>query len=646
MIKRICILLLSLSLMATAVGCRRTPDTPSDADTTPSTQEAQETQADTAPSTEVESDTQPDTEPTTEGEPETAPAAEETTAPEIGSEADSEPVTEPDWQPPTPTSPTVVGSYLETLNIDGVPCFDATGNQNDHLNAADGLITIPDYAKSTALLVGGWIGFDRPIDCFGFSLDGDEPTFGNFALSTEDNIKIVGGEHARRFAIYIPLMELIPGGHTLELLVRLHDGTIVELCRPVTLYVGGFIADATLPYHASLTHVNSKAFSNCLGSLTDGMASANGSGISADANGRIKVSGWVATEGGVDRYVWSVDGIIWHEAESGGTTGEPTGISFAELGYENATANALFTNLILNLTPYNSQTVDVIVGAVPQNADKNVIPFATIREISIPDQIEDIAYPFQSDVNLHQEGDDLRTNTDLSDYFHIGYGAGDPHCVTNVEGKLCYELSGIHEMYATTDGSYALSCDVVSMSSTAFLFVRGYHSVLSDDLIANNDPSQGRFLLTNFYETDGAGAMGGAGIYASLHDGTLTVMLKYYNSANMTRVGNHITTLSCTGTTLTMADNGTGISIYVDGKLQVRILLSGEVTYPDISNVAPYGTFAATATISVAGGGVTTIQNTLVASSCLAQCGITVRGGGVCFSELSLLPLADAKLPK
>ncbi len=612
MIKRIWILLLALSLMATAAACRRGPDEPSDTEMS-------------APTQSSETDT--------ETEQSTAENAEESTE-----------AKEPEVTPPEPPSAVLVGSYFEVLTLDGTPCFEGEGDQDGHLTAADNRIALPGDANAIALSVSGWIGYDRPIDSFGFSIDGKEPTFGNFSLFTEDNVKVVGGEHALRFAIHVPLFELNPGAHTLELLARLNDGTIAKLRQTVTLQIGGLVADTSVPYHAALTHVGGAAGVNGTGSLASGMATVSGADARVGDDGRLTVDGWLATEGGVDRYVWSVDGITWYDAETNGTTGEPDGTSFSSLGYKDAAVNALFTKLTLNLSPYDGRTVDVTLGAVPRSFSDKVIPFAAVTDLSVPDQINDIVFSFKSDASVNPEGTELRAS-DLTDLFTINYGIGEPRNVVDLEGAPCYALSGIHEMYVSTDGRYALSSKLVHMDPSSFLFVRGYHAVISDDLLANGDPSKGQFQVHNFYETDSAGAMGGAGIYASLHDGKLTVMVKYYDPNCISRIGNHFTDVACSGSTVTMADDGTTIFIFVDGKLKVTVQLKGEVTYPDISNITPYGTFSSSAVISVVGGSTQTIRNTLVAATCQAQCGLTIRGGSVYFTDISLVPLSKSDLP-
>ena len=617
MIKRICVLLLALSLAAAAVGCRPSPDGPAQPDTSaPSENTDSETNADTAPDTETD----------------TPPASEETSD-----------TSEPESPLPEPPPVTVVASYFETVTVDGVPCLTGDGDRDQLLTAAGNRITIPDGADAVALSVTGWIGFDCPIDTFGFSVDGDA-TFGNFSLYTEDNVRVVGGAYALRFAIHVPVFDLNPGAHTIQLLARLHNGTVVNLRQSITLQMGGLVADTAIPYHATLTHLNGTACKDGAGNSASGMASVSGEGARVGDDGRMTVSGWLATEGGIDRYVWSADGITWYDAETDGTTGEPDGTSFSSLGYTDAAVNALFTGLTLNLSPYDGQTVDITLGAVPRNSTDKVIPFVRITALSVPDQINDIACSFRADASVNPTGTDLRAS-DLMDVFTVNYGVGEPRSVVDAEGSICYALSGIHEIYAGVDGRYALSAKFLQMDPSSFLFVRGYHAVISDDLLENGDAAKGQFHVNTFYETDSAGAMGGAGIYATLGSGKLTVMVKYYDPNCISRIGNHFTEIACSGSTLTLYDDGTNVSVYVDGKLRVTVQLEGSVSYPDINNIAPYGTFASTAVISVAGGKSTTIRNTLVASTCLAQCGLTIRGGSVYFTDLTLLPPSEAGLP-
>jgi hypothetical protein len=181
------------------------------------------------------------------------------------------------------------------------------------------------------------------------------------------------------------------------------------------------------------------------------------------------------------------------------------------------------------------------------------------------------------------------------------------------------------------------------MSGTSFMFTRGYYRVVSDSLREHHDPSIGRFLIHNFYETDGAGAMGGAGIYARLSDGVLTLMVKYYDPSNITRVGNALYYIPCEGETLTMLDDGYTVEVLVDGECYATVVPEGSQVYADVTESLPRNDFAKTATVILMGGETHTLQNTLIAATLYSQCGLAVRGGTVTFSSLSILPLTEAK---
>ena len=149
--------------------------------------------------------------------------------------------------------------------------------------------------------------------------------------------------------------------------------------------------------------------------------------------------------------------------------------------------------------------------------------------------------------------------------------------------------------------------------------------------------------LYNFYETDGLGTCGGAGIYASLKEGTLTVIIKGLDPTASYRVQNHTFRFPAEGSELTMADDGHYIHVLVDGREITSIRLDGETEYPEhFSHIAPYVTFAETAVIVLEGGQTATVENTLVASTCNAQCGMAIRGGTVLFDRMEVFPYSEA----
>ena len=80
------------------------------------------------------------------------------------------------------------------------------------------------------IIVRGWIGFDQPIVAMGYQYNDEEPvidTYGQSFEAAEDAVKAAGGEHARRFMVWIPLAPA--GKYTIRVVAVLEDGTIVKL---------------------------------------------------------------------------------------------------------------------------------------------------------------------------------------------------------------------------------------------------------------------------------------------------------------------------------------------------------------------------------------------------------------------------------
>ncbi len=570
-----------------------------------------------------------------------------------GSSVSTRPAPEEESHPSAEVPPSVLprAFFAESLSFNDRPLSEDGEELTRLLQVGEYTVTVPEGMRANSLTLSGWVGYDRPIDCFGYRLDGETPVFGNFELATEEAVKEAGGEYARRFTVTVPLFDLDLRRHTVTFLVRFNNGVTLELCPPVTLRFHDLTTDVTVPYHASLTHVNGKGpggslfYTGADASTRGGPAVIEGlaDGVTVSKRGIVTVSGWVALEGGVAGYAWSADGETWHRVEAQGLSGEPTEGAFAALGYADAEKNALLRDMTLDLSLLGGHTVDVTLGAIPNRAADRVVPFARINELWVPDQPEDLHFSLLSYADLYEHGTDL-LETSLQHQLSIAYGAGSPHEVTLSGDRLCYELAGIHAIYTPPmDGRYAITAEISSMSGAAFLFTRGYYRVISDSLREHQDPSVGRFLIHNFYETDGAGAMGGAGIYAQLSDGVLTLMVKYYDPNNITRVGNAIYRIPCEGETLTMLDDGYTVEVLVDGACYATVVPEGSQVYADVTEALPRNDFAKTATVILKGGETHTLNNTLIAATLQSQCGLTVRGGTVTFASLSILPLTEAE---
>ena len=122
------------------------------------------------------------------------------------------------------------------------------------------------------------------------------------------------------------------------------------------------------------------------------------SGATVDENNQIKVQGWCVVDGGVSKYVWSVDGINWYDVTlldgdyvkipgnsevdaivSGGQT--HSGKTFTDL--EGAKTNARFV-IHIDLSEYAGSTVAVTFAAVPVKDAEKVTPILTIKDVSVP----------------------------------------------------------------------------------------------------------------------------------------------------------------------------------------------------------------------------------------------------------------------
>ena len=119
------------------------------------------------------------------------------------------------------------------------------------------------------------------------------------------------------------------------------------------------------------------------------------SGITVNDDCTVSVKGWCAVDGGVSKYVWSIDGgNTWYEIVDTGsnistttsdaipTTGQAySGMTFSDL--EGAKTNASF-NTPIDLSAYEKQTVNLILAAVPVvNEDVKILIF-TVNNIELP----------------------------------------------------------------------------------------------------------------------------------------------------------------------------------------------------------------------------------------------------------------------
>ena len=175
--------------------------------------------------------------------------------------------------------------------------------------------------------------------------------------------------------------------------------------------------------------------------------------------------------------------------------------------------------------------------------------------------------------------------------------------------------------------------------------MRGYKVVNSDEIIDKFDPAANLYKINNYYETDGQGRMGGAGIYAALYNGRLNLMIKAYDDEARTHQINRDYSIVAEGTNLTIADNGSTIYFLVDGNLLATVALSGSTSYEKICDLAEGITFAQTAVVTLADGTTDTIENTLVVDTVQSQLGIAVRPATIKFDSIKVEGLSSVTIP-
>ena len=385
---------------------------------------------------------------------------------------------------------------FDTFYVNGQMYF-PDGGADAKLDEINNTLTFGAASELQNIALRGWIGFNQAIDQFGYYVDNYEFIFGEFKQATEDGVLAAGGEFATRFQINIDLSYLEGDDHFVGFVVKLADGTIVQLREEIV--------------------------------------------------------------------------------------------------------------------------------------------------IDLPELPKDITDSFVSDVNSNEVGTTLDAS-DLSNFFVPELPLAGSGVEANGEGKL-YNLTSINDFYTDVNGRYFFKANIVDTNGAGWMFVRGYRVVNSDEIIEKFDPAGGIFKINNYYETDSAGAMGGAGIYARLQGGKLFIMVKAYDPACVTRVANKIYFIEAAGTELTMADNGATVSIMVDGVTYATIALTGSITYGDINEVDPAGEFAEKAVITLKDGTTETIENTLIAATCECQIGAVSRAGLFKFDYMSVGGYSAIEVP-
>ncbi|MBP3571457.1 MAG: discoidin domain-containing protein [Clostridia bacterium] len=129
-----------------------------------------------------------------------------------------------------------VSHSFDTFYVNGQMYFPEDGGAGDKLTAQNNTVTFAEGEAHDSMILRGWVGFNQPIESFGYFLDNYEFVFNpDYTKPTEDGVKAAGGEHASRFEILVPLADLVYDDHFAGFVVKLADGTVVRLRENITV---------------------------------------------------------------------------------------------------------------------------------------------------------------------------------------------------------------------------------------------------------------------------------------------------------------------------------------------------------------------------------------------------------------------------
>ena len=520
----------------------------------------------------------------------------------------------------------------------------------------DMIATVEDY-KVEYLVSWGWASFyGEAVGQFGYQIDDNAPVYDDaFAWETEQPVlDAAGGKPASRYKIYIPVRDL-QGEHTIKALVKDAVGTEevmyeftmnkavdpaapVVMIDPATLVSTGTgapdVAAAVLSEdgtYATLTNgtvgdpyitfrnINANAQFLAVKYRTDVAGKAFNFFVASTGNDATGQGDMAAAQSYVCDGQWHL-AIV--DISAVAAVNEENFISFFRYDF---------------YTDGQNQDIDVAWIAAFNTAEYAQAYFAKSMLIA------DNTNVFTSDVNANETGAALGT-TDLSNFFTLNLPLAGS-AIEELDGAKVYHMTSINEMLADVNGAYYVKANVLTGAANATFFVRGYQVVNSDDIIAAFDPGAGMFKINNYYETDSNGSNGGAGIYATIMNGKLYILVKTYNADVVTRVGNHTFMIPCEGTELTIADDGYTVSIMVNGVTYATIALVGSQSYEDIKEVSPAGQFAAKAIVTLKDGTTETLENTLVAATVNSQVGVVSRAGSTKFSSIEVGGFSAIEVP-
>ena len=378
-------LLISISLLLVLVlaivACNNNEnEEPTSDNTTPQVTEAPSEES-TEPPTSAPEETTPPEEPTTpKGDEDPTTKEEETTVEE-----------EPGWVDVEDIPAMSPDTYYENGSI----VNDGSSHTWLQTNRPDGIVV----NELESFGFRGWAGLgDKQIAAFGYALGnhGEAVWNAEWVLEPEASLPGATGQpNVKRYEIMINAADVEGGEHDLYLLVKATDDTVyrlnvwgdIKVVKIVYQEVSG------VRWHSSVDMINGKGetsdspnFSGAGGNSLNDPTCDTVEKFVQPTTPQITVQGWLGITGGVNKYIWTVDGETWFTAQ-GGSDGEPLEGHYASNGMENALKNGLFKDdnvLVADLSAYRYQTVDVTFAAVSEADNTKIATFLTIKGVKVP----------------------------------------------------------------------------------------------------------------------------------------------------------------------------------------------------------------------------------------------------------------------
>ena len=283
--------------------------------------------------------------------------------------------------------------------------FEQDGQAASKLEAQDKIVPVAYGTKYENIGFRGWVSFNQATEAFGYFIAGvnTEIVYGDFVQARPD-LEPAGKVNGVGFNMVVPTADLGFGSYNVSIYAKLADGTIVKM-YDITLDILNLVVDTDSKLMTSIDHVNGSGpiradgtyepHFNAIGGLSMGKIDAAVAGKTNDTDGIITLGGWLGISGGVNRYVWSVDGVNWFDVVSGGKDGEPLDGHYNSLNTEEgmtSTKNGMFTSgafITIQLPKeYVGATGTIYVGAIPELNQGSVIIFCELSNFTVSEIVE------------------------------------------------------------------------------------------------------------------------------------------------------------------------------------------------------------------------------------------------------------------